>query len=80
MHLNNFFWRKTEFSSWKQQAMNELRTIMNAATVQYKATALRHAHHHVNIVQLQFAVHILWRKMANGYPDASITRHYTFNS
>ena len=39
--------------------MNELGTIVNAATVQYKATALRHAHHHVNIVQLRFAVHIL---------------------
>ena len=73
MHLNNSFWRKTGFSSWKQQAMKGLRTIMNVVTVQNKATALRHAHHRVNIVQLQFAVHILWRKMVNRCPDASVT-------
>ena len=72
MHLNNSFWRKTGFSSWKQQAMKGLRTIMNVVTVQNKATALRHAHHRVNIVQLGFAVHILWRKMANESPDASV--------
>ena len=66
MQLNNSFWGKTEFSCWKQQAMNELRTIMNAITVQYKATTGTSPCKHCT-------VHILWRKVANGYPDASVT-------
>lgn len=66
MQLNNSFWGKTEFSCWKQEAMNELRTIMNAITVQYKATTSTSPCKHCT-------VHILWRKMANGYPDANVT-------
>lgn len=52
--------------------MKELRTLMNAVTVLTKATTSRPAHHHANIVQLLCAVHILYRKVANGSRDVNL--------
>ena len=57
----------------KCKCMHVLRGI-NAVTVQIKATTFGHVHHHVNIVQLRFALHLSWRKVARGYPGFKITR------